>query len=306
MEYVLRTHDLVKLFGGKRAVDKISMNIGKGEIYGFLGKNGAGKTTTIRMIMGLIRPTSGSVELFGENVRPGKCSSFSRMGSIVETPGFYPNLTIMDNLEIHRRLMRVANKNYIDEAIEITGIQDVRNKKVQNLSQGMKQRLGLARALLNHPEMLVLDEPTNGLDPMGIKEIRRLIVELSQKRKMTILISSHILSEIEQMATKIGIIHNGKLLEEIDLETLQKKNRHFIEISVSDGKQAAFILEQRLGINDYKIVETGVVRIFEKLNETYVINRMLIEGSVDIKTTTIMNETLEDYFVKLTGGDFNV
>jgi len=306
MDYSLKTCGLAKRYKDKKVVDGVSINVKKGEIYGFLGQNGAGKTTTIRMIMGLVKPSEGEIELFGQRVLPGEYRHFNRIGSIIETPGFYPNLTARENLEIHRRLMGVTNKEYLDEALEITGMWDVSSKKVKSFSLGMKQRLGLARALLHRPELLILDEPTNGLDPVGIKEVRRLIQDLSLKRNITIFMSSHILSEVQQLATRIGIIHNGKLLEEIDYETLKKKNRHYIELRVNDDKRAAFLLENQLQVKDYLVMEPGVIRVYERLNDSSGVNGMLFENGVEVNGISIMNDSLEDYFIRLTGGAFNV
>lgn len=306
MEYILKTTDLSKYYKNKKAVNGVNINVKKGDIYGFLGQNGAGKTTTIRMVMGLIKPTRGEVSLFGEKVLPGQHSHYGRIGSIIETAGFYPNLTAAENLEIHRRLMGVTNKNYLEEALELTGIADVRNKKVKGFSLGMKQRLGISRALLHRPELLVLDEPTNGLDPVGIKEIRKLILDLSVKRKITVFLSSHILSEIQQIATRIGIIHNGILVEEIEFETLKQKSRNYIELKINDDKKAAFLLEKSLGITDYKVIEQGVIRVYERLNESAAFNRVLSENGLEISGMSVMNDTLEDYFLQLTGGTFKV
>lgn len=306
MDYILRTTNLTKYYKNKKAVDNVNINVKKGDVYGFLGQNGAGKTTTIRMIMGLIKPTKGEVYIFGQRVMPGQYSHYGRIGSIVETAGFYPNLTAVENLEIHRRLIGVTNRNYIDEALELTGMTDVRNKMVKGFSLGMKQRLGISRALLHKPELLILDEPTNGLDPVGIKEIRKLIIDLSMKRKTTIFVSSHILSEIQQIATVIGIIHNGSLLEEIEFEELKKKSRNYIEIKINDDKKACFLLESALGITDYKIVEQGLIRIYERLNESALFNRTLSENGLEISGISVMNDTLEDYFLQLTGGLFKV
>lgn len=306
MEYILKTENLSKHYKNKKAVDSVNLNVQKGEIYGFLGQNGAGKTTTIRMIMGLVKPTQGNVYLFGEKIIPGRYSHYGRIGSIIETAGFYPNLTAAENLEIHRRLMGISNKDYLDEALELTGMMEVRNKQVKGFSLGMKQRLGISRALLHKPELLILDEPTNGLDPVGIKEIRKLIIDLSMKRKITVLVSSHILSEIQLMASKIGIIHEGKLLEEIGYDELKKKSRNYIEIKTPEDKKACFLIEKTLGITDYKIVEQGVIRIYERLNESSAFNRVLQENGLEISQINVMNDTLEDYFLQLTGGSFKV
>lgn len=306
MDYIIRTENLSKAYKNKKAVAGVNLHVSKGEIYGFLGQNGAGKTTTLRMIMGLIKPTQGNIFLFGQMISHGDYSHYGRIGSVIETAGFYPNLTAAENLEIHRRMMGVTNKSYLEEALELTGMLEVRNKKVKGFSLGMRQRLGISRALLHKPELLILDEPTNGLDPVGIKEIRKLIIDLSMKRKITVLVSSHILSEIQQMASKIGIIHEGILLEEIDYHDLKKKSRNYIEIKINDDKKACYLLENSLGVTDYKVVEQGIIRIYERLNETSVFNGVLSENGLEISGINVMNDSLEDYFLQLTGGVFRV
>ncbi|MDF2718327.1 MAG: bacitracin transporter ATP-binding protein [Paenibacillus sp.] len=302
MEYLLKTNGLTKRYKSHTAVEGISISLKKGEIYGFLGQNGAGKTTTIRMIMGLIKPTSGQIELFGEKLESGRRPPFERIGSMIEIPGFYQNLTAAENLDIHRRMMGMGNKETIEEALEQADLLEVRNKRVKSFSLGMKQRLGIARSLLHHPELLILDEPTNGLDPAGIKEVRQLIIELASKRNISVLVSSHILSEIQQMATVIGIIHNGRLVEEIEQQALQMKNRHCMEFKVSDDRGTAMLLEQKLGIRDYSVPEPGIVRVYERLSESAGINRMLVGNNIDVAEITMIRETLEDYFLSLTGG----
>lgn len=305
MEYILKTYNLTKQYGGTVVADNVNMNIKKGEIYGFLGRNGAGKTTTLRMIMGLLTPTKGEYELFGRKM--GDREVLGRIGAIIETPGFYPNLTARENLDIHRRLMGIPNKDYIDEALEVVGLNnyDIEKKKVKKYSLGMKQRLGVARAMLHKPELLILDEPTNGLDPIGIKEMRETLIELNKKREITMLISSHILGEIQQLATNIGIIHNGKLLEEIDYNSLQKKNRHYINLKVNDDKRALAILEDEMNIRDYKVTEANTIRIYEMLDKSNNIAKALISKGIEVYEVNVMNDTLEDYFVKLTGGENN-
>ncbi|MCR8634783.1 ABC transporter ATP-binding protein [Paenibacillus radicis (ex Xue et al. 2023)] len=303
MEYILKTTALTKTYRDHKAVDDMNISLKKGEIYGFLGQNGAGKTTTIRMIMGLIQPTSGQIELFGQKLESSSRAVFERIGSMIEIPGFYPNLTAVENLDIHRRMMGMGNKESIEEALEQAGLLDARNKRVKSFSLGMKQRLGIARALLHHPELLILDEPTNGLDPVGIKEVRNLIIELASKRNISVLVSSHILSEVQQMATVLGIIHNGKLVEEIEQQVLQMRNRHCVEFKVSNDRQAAMLLEQKLDIHDYSVPEPGIVRVFEQLSESAMINRMLVGNGIDVMEITMLRETLEEYFLSLTGGD---
>lgn len=303
MNDILRTHRLTKRYGDKTVVNDVNMSIRAGDIYGFLGQNGAGKTTTLRMLMGLIHPSAGEIELFGAALHGNKGRAMERIGSIIEYPGFYLNLSAADNLEIHRRLMGMGNKERIDDVLATVGLLDAKHQKVKSYSLGMKQRLGIARALLHQPELLVLDEPTNGLDPGGIKEMRQLFLELAAKRGITFLISSHLLSEIEQLATKIGIIHNGNLLEEIDRETLRKKTRHCLEIRVTDDQKASFILEQKLGIADYVISGPGALRVYDHLEHPEQISSMLAEHGVGVKEIVLSGDSLEDYFLKITGGE---
>ncbi|EPY2306290.1 ABC transporter ATP-binding protein [Clostridium sporogenes] len=302
MENILQTYNLTRKYGTTAVVDNINMNIKKGEIYGFLGRNGAGKTTTLRMIMGLISPTKGEYELFGKKM--GDREVFGRIGAIIETPGFYPNLTARENLDIHRRLMGTPNKEYVDEVLETVGLTnyDIKKKKVKKYSLGMKQRLGVARALLHKPELLILDEPTNGLDPVGIKEMRETLLDLNKKKEITILVSSHILGEIQQLATKIGIIHNGKLLEEIDYKNFEKKNRHYINLRVNNDKKAVTILEKSMNIRDYEVTEPNKIRIYEMLDKSNDVAKKMISEGIDVYEVNVMNDTLEDYFVRLTGG----
>lgn len=305
MDYILKTCNLSKKYKDTTAVDNVNMTIKKGDIYGFIGKNGAGKTTLIRMITGLIKPTSGTVEVFGQPVSKGNKDFLERIGTIIEFPGFYQNLTARENLEIHRRLMRVTDKKRIEEVLELVNLQDVPDKMVKGFSLGMKQRLGIARALLHSPEFLILDEPTNGLDPLGIKEIRQLIIDLAKVHGITILVSSHILSEIHQMVTKIGIINNGHLLEEVEYDAIKERNRYFIEAKVSNDKKASYLLENNLAIENYSVIQPGIIRIYERLEESSFINRMFIQNDIDVSEIRLSKDTLEEYFLKLIGGEKN-
>ncbi|MDR0267023.1 ABC transporter ATP-binding protein [Paenibacillus sp.] len=301
MEIILQTKGLSKSYGDFKAVDSVDLSIHRGDIYGFLGQNGAGKTTTTRMMMGLVRPTKGDIELFGENVATCR-RNLERIGSIIEFPGFYPNLSIVENLDIHRRLAGIQSKDSIDNVLHLTGIWDVRNRLARRLSLGMKQRLGIARALLPQPELLILDEPTNGLDPIGIKEIRQLILDLARMNKITILISSHILSEVEQLATRIGILHKGRLLEELELEKIQQKNQNYIEAKMVQTEKGLMLLEEKMHLNQFPVIEPGVVRIYEKLNETSSMIKLLVEHGVEVSEFSLIQANLEDYFVQVTGG----
>lgn len=302
MEYILKTNQLSKHYSTFKAVDKVNLHIKKGDIYGFLGKNGAGKTTTIRMIMGLIKPSHGEIEMFGEKITARNKIPFERIGSIIEFPGFYPNLSIIENLEIHRRLMGITDRNVLNETLELVGLADFHQRKFKKLSLGMKQRLGLARALLSNPEILILDEPTNGLDPNGIKEIRRLILDLAEQRGITIIVSSHILSEVQQLANRIGIIDQGKLLKELDIDEITEESRHYMELKVDQDRKASLILEQKCMIQDYQVIEPGIIRVYKQLENSGGVNTALVQAGVEVRELTIQKENLEDYFLKLTGG----
>lgn len=303
MDYVLRTTRLTKRYGNRAVVTDINMNIRQGDIYGFLGQNGAGKTTTLRMIMGLVRPSVGEIELFGKSANGSRGEAMERIGAIIEYPGFYHNLDAAENLEIHRRLMGMGNKESVDGVLETVGLLAAKHQKVKSYSLGMKQRLGIARALLHHPELLILDEPTNGLDPAGIKEVRQLFLDLAKQRGITFLISSHLLSEVEQLATRLGIIHQGKLLEEIDSETLQRKNRRYLQIKVDDEKRAAFVLEQKLGVSDYLVAGDGILRLYEAFDRSAEVNFALAGSGIGVEEIKISGDSLEDYFLRVTGGD---
>jgi len=235
LEDIIKTRNLKKSFKKSTVVNGINLNVKRGEIYGFIGKNGAGKTTTIKMLLNLIKPSDGSLELFGEPINDRTMHTVLRkIGAIIETPGFYSNLSGRDNLEIHRLMMNVKEVNSIDRVLETVSLLKEGDKKVRNYSLGMRQRLGIARALLHEPELLLLDEPTNGLDPQGVVEIRELLLKIASEGT-TILVSSHILSEVEKMADRIGILDKGILLEEFSMKDFENSGlsleEHFIEIT---------------------------------------------------------------------------
>lgn len=302
METILRTINLSKRYGSQQVVDQVNLNVREGEIYGFLGRNGAGKTTTIRMLLGLIRPTGGEVELFGDKLQPGRMEMLRRIGSMVETPGFYGNLTARENLQINARILGKHSRSAVDDVLELVGLEQETKKRVSAFSLGMKQRLGIARALLHYPELLILDEPTNGLDPIGIKEMRKLIRSLAEERKISILISSHILPEIEQLADRMGILHQGRLLEEVAMEEVRTMNRRYLEFNVSSDSNAVVVLERELGIRDYEVRENGEIRIYSHLDEQARLNRTLVENGIDVYRIALSEDRLEDYFTRLVGG----
>lgn len=303
MEFVLQTDNLTKVYGKNKVVDGVSMHVKKGDIYGFIGKNGAGKTTFMRMAAGLAAPTTGSIRLFeSEELEKQRI----KIGTLIENPGVYNSLTAKENLEIIRRTYGITDKNAVDEMLEFVGLKDTHNKKVKNFSMGMKQRLGLAIALLRSPDFLILDEPINGLDPAGIKEIRELLLKLNQEKNMTILISSHILGELSKIATRYGIIREGVLIEEFNSNELEERCRRCHKLVVSDTGKAVQILEDKLNILTYDVPEENIIRIFDHLEETAKINRSLIEEGIDVKESYLAGQDLEGYFMDLLGGEKNV
>lgn len=299
---IIKTTNLTKAYGKQKSVDNLNINVNQGEIYGFIGRNGAGKTTTIRMLLGLIKPTSGKIEIFGEDFFKNQKEILRRIGSIVEVPGFYENLTAKENLLINAKIIGVHKKNAIEEALEIVGLEHETKKLVGKYSLGMKQRLGIARTLLHYPELLILDEPTNGLDPIGIKEMRKLIKSLAQERNITILISSHILAEVEQLVDHMGIIHKGKLLEEISLDELRKTNRKYLEFQVSNDNKAAMLLEKQFHIFDYEVHDDGNIRVYSHFGQQGQINKTFVQSDIEVLKIMMSEDRLEDYFTKLVGG----
>nr|WP_247739140.1 ABC transporter ATP-binding protein [Bacillus sp. 165] len=291
-----------KSYKNKEVVANINMNIKKGEIYSFLGPNGAGKTTVMKMLTGLVKPTSGSIEIFGEPLLTTSYEVFKRIGSIIEYPIFYNHLTAQENLDVHCKYMGYYDKKAIDEALELVQLKQIDNKPVQEFSLGMKQRLGIARAVCTRPELLILDEPINGMDPIGIHELRELFRVLSKEYGMTLLISSHILQEVEQIADTIGVINQGKLIEEVSMESIHSKYSEYIEVVTTNGKQAAFILEEKLCIVNYKMVDVNAIRIYEPHVSPVDIAKTLIMHDVGIEALNKKNVSLEEHFLALIQG----
>ena len=299
---ILETFGLSKQYNMKYAVSDINLHVKKGEIYGLLGRNGAGKTTTIRMITGLLKPTQGDVFLFGEKLTTPTKKCFRRIGALIESPSFYENLSAKDNLQIISDLRGMQSRDSIEKALELVNLQKEGKKKVQQFSLGMKQRLGIAMALMHEPEFIILDEPTNGLDPVGIQQIRLMLQRLSKEKGSTILISSHILSEIEQMADSIGIIDNGRLLEELSMDEIKRRNRHYVKMKVSDAAKAMPVLEKELGITDIECVNDREIRVYQIDANFEEINRKLNFSGVGVSEISMNKGNLEEYFMKLTGG----
>lgn len=302
MTYIIQTNHLTKNYKGTTVVSNVNMHVKKGEIYGFLGPNGAGKTTVMKMIMNLIKPTSGEILIYGEKVTPKSYEILKRMGSIIEYPVFYDKLTARENLELHSDYMGYYNKNAIDTALDLVQLKNFEGKAVKDFSLGMKQRLGLARAIITKPEILILDEPTNGLDPVGIKEFRNLFQMLSKDYGMTLLISSHILGEIEQIADTIGVIKDGTLLEEVLMETIRLQNIEYIELKTDNVKKAAYVIKETLYITNFKILDDVTIRIYDMKTSLGNISKTLVLNDVLVESINLKENTLEDYFLKIING----
>ena len=301
-DIVLKTYNISKKYGNQVSNDKISIKIKKGEIYGLIGKNGAGKTTLFRIITGLSHKSSGDLEIFGKSEEKDLNTARTMIGSLIESPAFYKNMTARENLEVSRLVRNIAGKECIDEVLELVGLSDTNKKKVKNFSLGMRQRLGIANALLGNPKLLILDEPINGLDPMGIVEIRELLKKINKEKDVTILISSHILGELSELATNYGIINNGRLVEEISVDELNEKCRQYIEVIVDNPAKASTILEKELLITDYEVLENNRIKIFSNLDSSGLINGTLSKNKVVVQKINLKGENLEEYFINKVGG----
>ncbi|QVY59743.1 ATP-binding cassette domain-containing protein [Cytobacillus gottheilii] len=302
MKTIIETRQLTKVFHEKEVVSNVNMTVNKGEIYGFLGPNGAGKTTVMKMAANLIKPTMGKIRLFGSPLTAESYQILGKIGSIIEQPVFYEKLSARKNLEIHCEYMGYHNKNAIDESLEIVKLMNSGVQPVKEFSLGMKQRLAIARAIVTRPELLILDEPINGLDPVGIQEIRNLLKKLNKEYGITILISSHILAEIEQIADKIGVIIEGKLIEEIEMEKIREKNKDYIEIMTNNTRKATSILEHHLNITNIKMLSPMTIRIYDLSIPQDVISEALLKHGAVIESIYYKSSSLEDYFFTLMNG----
>lgn len=303
MPYILQTNHLTKIIDGKELVKDVNIHIKKGEIYGFLGPNGAGKTSVMKMITNLWKPTEGTIELFGENLTPVSYEVLKRMGSIIEFPIFYEHLSGKENLKLHCEYMGYYHPDSIENALEMLELTKAADKPVKEYSLGMKQRLGIARAILCRPELLILDEPTNGLDPAGMKKLRDLFKMLCEEYGITIMISSHILSEVESIADTIGIINHGNMIKEVSMKEVSGMNTAYIEVATFDVKKAAYVLSDKLKLNNFKIMDEHNIRIYESHTSTNDISKALALNEVEISAIGQKAESLENYFLKLTEGE---
>lgn len=301
-ENVLVTRSLTKRYGGTAVVDQVDLTLPKGEIYGLVGRNGAGKTTIIRMVCAQTLPSGGEIELFGATGERELQKARARTGAMVEIPSFYPYLTARENLEYYRRQRGIAGSHVVEDALQQVGLANTGRKKFKTFSLGMKQRLGLALALMDRPDLLLLDEPINGLDPEGIVEFRNLLLELNRQYHTTILISSHILSELQNLATCYGFIDKGRMLEQVTAAALAEKCRDCLELKVDDAPRAAALLERQLGYRDFEVVAGGAIRLYEGLGEPEKVTRLLVEQGVSLGGMEHRGANLEDYFLNLIGG----
>ena len=302
-KYVIETKNLTKQYGTQKSVADLNIHVRQGRIYGLLGRNGAGKTTTMKMLLGLTQPTSGEVTIWGKPLRTNEKKLLPRIGCLIESPGFYPNLTATENLRIFATLRGVPNRNAIKNALDLVGLPYKDKKLFSQYSLGMKQRLAIALTIMHDPELLILDEPINGLDPIGIAEVRSFIRDLCNERGKTILISSHILSEIALLADDIGIIDHGALLEEESLAELEAKSSRHIRFTVSSTTQAARILERNFHETQFIIQDDYKMRLHNLDISVGEIVTAFVENGLSVSEAYVCEESLEDYFKRVTGGE---
>lgn len=302
MDYIMETAELQKSYKGNIVVNDVNIHIPKGAVYGFVGPNGAGKSTVMKMILNLIQPDGGEVQLFGEKVTDQSYEIFKRVGSIIENPYFYEKMTARQNLELHCEYMGFPDKERIGEVLQLVNLQNIEGKQVHYYSLGMKQRLAIARAILARPEFLILDEPINALDPEGIREMRTLFQRLNQEYGTTIFISSHILSEVDLLADTIGIVSHGKLLTELPIEEIHKHQTKYVNLQVDNITCAAALLES-MGIKNFRVLDKEFIRIYDSDVSGKTLSKALIENGIGLESISRKHDTLEDYFFQLTEED---
>lgn len=302
MDYVIQTSGLTKKLKGKTIISDINLHVKKGEIYGFLGRNGTGKTTIMKMLTGITNPTSGEILLFNQKLTEETKTVLKRVGSVIEYPIFYEHLTAIENMKLHGEYLGFYDDKEINDALDMVQLKDTEDKTVKDFSLGMKQRLGIARAIVMKPELIILDEPTNGLDPIGIKDIRNLILMLNREYGITFLLSSHILGEMEQVVDRVGVINNGKLLNEVALADIRKKRTEYIELMTPNMEKALYLLESNFQISNFKMVTNNRIRIYDLTHSQKTISKMLILHDVEIEEIQKHTSSLEDYFYEQVNG----
>ncbi|WP_019910215.1 ABC transporter ATP-binding protein [Paenibacillus sp. HW567] len=305
-EAVLRTNHLTKSYRGQSVLHHVSITLEAGRIYGLIGQNGAGKTTLMRLIAGLSFPAGGSIELFGHTGEKALQAERKRLGCMIEYPGITLSMTAKENLKLHRIMRGIPNQEVEQELLEFVGLADTGKKKVKHFSLGMKQRLGIAIALLGNPELLILDEPINGLDPLGVVEIRKLLKQLCDDQQMTILISSHNLPELYQTATDYIILHKGEVRQTLTLAQLEERCRHHLRIHCDNPAKLASVLEMRLHTKNYNVLPDHTVKLYDYLDDKEKVSRVLYEHGIIVTNLSVEGDTLEDYFISVIGGGSNV
>lgn len=296
-EPIIQIEQLTKTYKNKHVLENITLSIEKGKIYGLIGMNGAGKTTLMKCILNMITPSSGSITLFNE------VDTLKRIGMMIEAPAFFEQMSAKQNLEYYRKLKGIPNKGRIEEVLQLVGLEQVGHKKTKDFSLGMKQRLGIAIALLAKPELLILDEPVNGLDPKGIVAMRHLFKNLVEHHGMTILLSSHNLPELYETASDYIFIHEGRLIKQLTLSELEEACRHYIAIEAENIATAVTVLEQQFQFTNYKLMPNNQIRLFEGTSQLAAISTTLVEHGVRLTRFSLEGETLENYFLSLVGGE---
>jgi len=303
---VLQTHSINKLYKNTNALKNIDISLCQGHIYGFIGENGAGKTTLLRIITGLTFPTTGELILFGKRSKLDLEIGRRQIGSTIESPAFYPNYTAERNLELQRILVGNPDKSIVGKTLQLVGLADCKSKTVKDFSMGMKQRLGIALSLIGTPRMLILDEPINGLDPKGIADLRTILQKLNKEQKITILISSHILSELYLLATDYIIIHQGRIIDTLTHEELDTKCQKYIAIRMNDISVGVTVLEEELHTSNFKVMEDGTVFLYEYINDVAAVAEALRKHGLLVTHIALSEQTLEEYYLSVTEGGSNV
>lgn len=296
---IVQTYGLTKKYGNMTALSDAYLEIPKGAVYGLVGNNGAGKTTFLKLLTGEIVPTAGRFQMLGAETEAEFCKVRRRIGAIIEGPAFYPNMTAFQNLEYYRIQRGIPGKELVMRTLELVGLADAKRKKFKNMSMGMKQRLGLGLALLGEPELLILDEPINGLDPSGIMEIRNLLLKLNRDKQITIIISSHILTELQNIATEYGFLNNGRVIEQISAEDLKKKCQSYLEIKVTQPEKYASLLESRLACTNYKVMPDGGIQIFDAGEQPEAYSALAVNNGIGLLSFERKEVNLENYYMGL-------
>lgn len=303
---ILQTNNIAKYYRHFKALDNISITLEAGHIYGFIGENGAGKTTLMRILTGLSFPTSGIYSLLGKENHKEIQAIRRRIGSTIEEPALYPEFSAYHNLELQRILLGNPDKAVCHELLKVLDLYDVRNKKVKKFSMGMKQRLGIALALVGKPDLLILDEPVNGLDPKNISALRMLLKKLNEERGITMLISSHILSELYRLATDYIIIHKGKIIESLSHDQLEAKCERYVKIYTENLPQCVTVIEKELNLFDYKVIDDHTLHIYAFAEEPQCISHALTRNNIVVGELSVCGQSLEEYFLSVTGGGCDV